>query len=168
MYYHFTYEIFFKEMYHQIGLGCQMDKSLKKNLLKFQTHFLLLFIVISSSFVILDVPNQFKTEINQSSFSRNQVKITQKLIKIMENIPGEINRIIEESEKLFKNFSDDDWNYRSAPNKWSKKEILGHLIDSALTNLRRFVMTQYLENQNIVYQIKCTIYVGSYFTVSHK
>ncbi|MDQ0784382.1 hypothetical protein QF044_004236 [Chryseobacterium sp. W4I1] len=32
-----------------------------------------------------------------------------------------------------------------------KKEILGHLCDSALTNIRRFVVTQYKENDNIVY-----------------
>jgi hypothetical protein len=29
------------------------------------------------------------------------------------------------------------------PNKWSKKEILGHLCDSALNNLQRFVRAQY-------------------------
>jgi hypothetical protein len=28
--------------------------------------------------------------------------------------------------------------YKSQPAKWSKKEILGHLIDSAVNNLRRF------------------------------
>jgi len=27
---------------------------------------------------------------------------------------------------------------RPAPNKWSKKEFLGHLCDSALVNLERF------------------------------
>ena len=29
--------------------------------------------------------------------------------------------------------------------------MLGHLIDSALNNHRRFVVTQYVQNQNIVY-----------------
>ena len=29
------------------------------------------------------------------------------------------------------------------PNKWSKKEVLGHLIDSAQNNLRRFICGQY-------------------------
>lgn len=32
-----------------------------------------------------------------------------------------------------------------------KKEIIGHLCDSAFTNIRRFVVTQYKENENIVY-----------------
>ncbi len=31
---------------------------------------------------------------------------------------------------------------RPAPGKWSKKEILGHLIDSAINNLKRFVDVQ--------------------------
>jgi hypothetical protein len=31
---------------------------------------------------------------------------------------------------------------RPAPNKWSKKEILGHLIDSAANNHQRFVRLQ--------------------------
>jgi hypothetical protein len=32
---------------------------------------------------------------------------------------------------------------RPAPGKWSKQEILGHLIDSAINNLKRFTDTQY-------------------------
>jgi hypothetical protein len=31
------------------------------------------------------------------------------------------------------------------PNKWSKKEILGHLVDSAIHNLVRFTEINYLE-----------------------
>lgn len=31
---------------------------------------------------------------------------------------------------------------KPAPGKWSKKEILGHLIDSAINNLKRFVDVQ--------------------------
>lgn len=33
---------------------------------------------------------------------------------------------------------------RPAPGKWSKKEILGHLIDSAINNLKRFTEIQFL------------------------
>ena len=32
---------------------------------------------------------------------------------------------------------------KSSPAKWSKKEVLGHLIDSAHNNLRRFICGQY-------------------------
>lgn len=33
--------------------------------------------------------------------------------------------------------------YKPSPDKWSKKEILGHLIDSALNNLKRFLSIMY-------------------------
>jgi hypothetical protein len=33
---------------------------------------------------------------------------------------------------------------RPAPGKWSKQEILGHLIDSAINNLKRFTEIQFL------------------------
>lgn len=37
------------------------------------------------------------------------------------------------------------------PDKWSKKEILGHLVDSAQNNVRRFIVAQYEDNPTIVY-----------------
>ena len=67
------------------------------------------------------------------------------------NTQEELRGLIEHATKNFTQFSDEAWSTKPAPEKWSKKEILGHLIDSALTNLRRFVMTQYLQEQNIVY-----------------
>lgn len=45
----------------------------------------------------------------------------------------------------------DELSYRPAPGKWSKKEILGHLVDSALNNLNRFVRAQYEDSPYIVY-----------------
>ena len=36
-------------------------------------------------------------------------------------------------------------------NKWSKKEIIGHLIDSAANNHQRFVRGQFEENPKITY-----------------
>ena len=37
---------------------------------------------------------------------------------------------------------DDDAAHKPAPGRWSKKEILGHLIDSAANNHQRFVRAQ--------------------------
>ena len=37
------------------------------------------------------------------------------------------------------------------PDKWSKKEILGHLVDSAQNNIRRFIVAQYEDNPAIGY-----------------
>ena len=38
-----------------------------------------------------------------------------------------------------------DFEVKIDTNKWSKKEILGHLIDSAINNLQRFTEIQYAE-----------------------
>jgi len=43
----------------------------------------------------------------------------------------------------FKHVDRDLMLQKPAPGKWSKQEILGHLIDSALNNLKRFIDAQY-------------------------
>jgi len=40
---------------------------------------------------------------------------------------------------------------KPSPNKWSKKEILGHMIDSAQNNIRRFIVAQYDDKPKIIY-----------------
>lgn len=62
-----------------------------------------------------------------------------------------LKTIIDTELKRFETISEDEWSYKASPEKWSRKEIIGHLCDSAFTNIRRFVVTQYKENENIVY-----------------
>lgn len=62
-----------------------------------------------------------------------------------------LKNIVEAEIQRFENISEEQWSHKISPEKWSKKEILGHLCDSALSNIRRFVITQYKENENIVY-----------------
>lgn len=62
-----------------------------------------------------------------------------------------LKNIIDAAVHRFRTISEEEWNYKATPEKWSKKEIIGHLCDSAFTNIRRFVVTQYKENENIVY-----------------
>ncbi len=47
---------------------------------------------------------------------------------------------------------DIDWSYKASPAKWSKKEVIGHLIDSAQINLQRFVRCTYEENFKLTYE----------------
>jgi hypothetical protein len=49
---------------------------------------------------------------------------------------------IEEGRALFAGSGDAAASRRPAPDKWCAKEILGHLVDSAANNHRRFVMGQ--------------------------
>lgn len=44
-----------------------------------------------------------------------------------------------------------DWNLKPAPDKWSAKEVIGHLIDSALINLHRFVRCTYEDGFALIY-----------------
>lgn len=46
---------------------------------------------------------------------------------------------------VISNFSEDEMSFKKSPKKWSKKEILGHLIDSGINNLQRFTEIQFLE-----------------------
>ena len=43
------------------------------------------------------------------------------------------------------------FSYKAQPGKWSKKEIIGHLIDSATNNHQRFVRGQFEDVPHIVY-----------------
>jgi hypothetical protein len=45
---------------------------------------------------------------------------------------------------LLRKYTDEELQARPDSGKWSKKEILGHLIDSAINNLKRFTEVQFL------------------------
>jgi hypothetical protein len=62
-----------------------------------------------------------------------------------------ISETVGDYARRFENFSREEWNSRSAPGKWSKKEILGHLIDSAHVNTDRLIRAQVEEVPSIVY-----------------
>jgi hypothetical protein len=55
-----------------------------------------------------------------------------------------------------------NWTYKAAPEKWSKKEIIGHLIDSAQINLQRFVRCTYEENFKLTYEQVEWVKAGRY------
>lgn len=64
----------------------------------------------------------------------------QRLAHLVEIIPPLLLSIDE------KNFS-----YKPSAEKWSKKEIIGHLIDSAANNHQRFVRGQFQNTPTITY-----------------
>ncbi|MHA4740090.1 DinB family protein [Dyadobacter sp. MSC1_007] len=51
---------------------------------------------------------------------------------------------------LIKAIPESDFTSKPAPGKWSKKEILGHLIDSAANNHQRFIRIQ-AENEPVIF-----------------
>ena len=52
---------------------------------------------------------------------------------------------------LLHNIPENEFTQKSSPEKWSKKEILGHLIDSATNNHQRFVRVQFEDIPTIIY-----------------
>ena len=69
----------------------------------------------------------------------------------MQQVIAELSQLIADGTQHFIQMPESEWAAKPDPAKWSKKEVLGHLIDSALNNHRRFVVGQYAQGQNIVY-----------------
>ncbi|GAB3922150.1 DinB family protein [Larkinella terrae] len=61
----------------------------------------------------------------------------------------QLREYIEELPGRMRAFSDEELMERK-PGKWSRKEILGHLIDSGLNNLKRFTDAQFLPSPFVV------------------
>ena len=59
----------------------------------------------------------------------------------MESVANDLQAALKAVERL-RQIPDAEASNRPAPGKWSKKEILGHLIDSAANNHQRFVRLQ--------------------------
>ncbi|MGG3574494.1 DinB family protein [Bacillus gobiensis] len=63
----------------------------------------------------------------------------------MQNAIDHLNHWITKVPEEFSRMSELEISQRPLPHKWSKKEILGHLCDSAINNLERFIKIQYEE-----------------------
>lgn len=71
-------------------------------------------------------------------------------LSVMKKIAGDLENAIKDflsADPFRKN-----WNYKAGPGKWTKKEIIGHLIDSAQINLQRFVRATYAEQVKVTYE----------------
>lgn len=54
-------------------------------------------------------------------------------------IATDLGRTVAQAKPMLAKLTNADTSTRPAPKKWSKKEILGHLLDSASNNHQRFV-----------------------------
>lgn len=57
----------------------------------------------------------------------------------MKEVAQNLRNIIKQIVPQLKAISNDDASIKPRPEKWSKKEIIGHLIDSASNNQQKFV-----------------------------
>ena len=64
----------------------------------------------------------------------------------MQNTADELKEVIAKIFPLLEKIDDSSASTKPAPGKWSKKEIIGHLIDSACNNQQKFVRTMLAKN----------------------
>jgi len=63
----------------------------------------------------------------------------------MVEVIGRLESLINQILDYVNSTSDDELSKKLNPQKWSKKEVLGHLIDSGINNLQRFTEIQFEE-----------------------
>ena len=80
----------------------------------------------------------------------------------MNNTVAELLNIVELFERKINSIDEAEFAAKPNPNKWSKKEVLGHLIDSAQNNLRRFIVGQYEHQPKIRYKQEFWVEANGY------
>ena len=81
---------------------------------------------------------------------------------MMTYIAATLETLINEYLPKLNSLTEDEFAYKPSPAKWSKKELIGHLIDSAQSNLRRFVVAQYEESPAINYNQDKWVTINNY------
>ena len=72
-------------------------------------------------------------------------------MKEVNQVIQRLSALIEEVPLKFQHLSIEEIDLKPAPQKWSKKEILGHLCDSCFHNLQRIIRVQYENKPFIIY-----------------
>ncbi len=62
---------------------------------------------------------------------------------MIEQVISKLINIIDVAPKILEQISEEEMSEKPSKNKWSKKEILGHLIDSAIHNHQRIIRGQF-------------------------
>ena len=61
-----------------------------------------------------------------------------------------LSQLLKQGSEFISTSSELELSKKESASKWSKKEILGHLIDSAINNLQRFTEIQYEEKPYLI------------------
>lgn len=90
-------------------------------------------------------------------FTAMEIMPLHKLTSYCEAVKVKIERI-----------EDFEWNEKVRPEKWSKKEILGHLVDSALNHYLRLVQSQFQKQPLVFYDQDEWVRAGRYQETNRK
>jgi hypothetical protein len=80
----------------------------------------------------------------------------------MKKIAAHLYKIVDDYSEKLKTLREADFAAKPNAKKWSKKEIAGHLIDSAQSNIRRFVVAQYEDAPFIIYNQDKWVAISNY------
>jgi hypothetical protein len=80
----------------------------------------------------------------------------------MKSTALELQALINEWLPALKLVPEDELSFKPSPSKWSKKEIIGHLVDSAQNNIRRLIVAQYEDQPKITYNQDLWVAVNGY------
>ena len=81
----------------------------------------------------------------------------------MKNTIRELRQILVDYTAKISAIPEKEFAAKPLPHKWSKKEVLGHLIDSAQNNLRRFICGQYESSPpHIIYDQEFWVQANGY------
>jgi hypothetical protein len=78
-------------------------------------------------------------------------KVNERLLEIISKHTAALKQLNEEAAAAY-----------PIPGKWSRKEEIGHLIDSAHNNLRRFIVAQYAQAPHVVYAQDDWVAINNY------
>lgn len=82
---------------------------------------------------------------------------------------NELNAIVQDFSERMMRIPKALFDSKPRPEKWSKKEVVGHLIDSGQNNLRRFICSQYeAPSSKIVYDQDFWVTANGYQTYKQK
>ena len=73
-----------------------------------------------------------------------------------------LKKIIRIYTRRLESLPDETYAWKPQPEKWSKKEILGHLVDSAQNNIRRFIVAQVEDGPTIGYAQDAWVVCSNY------
>ncbi|HLX92485.1 MAG TPA: DinB family protein [Puia sp.] len=80
----------------------------------------------------------------------------------MKEIADQLKTVLDKFIPLLEAIPEETLLRKPGPKKWSKKEIIGHLVDSALCNIRRFVVAQYEDAPYIIYEQDRSVAIAGY------
>jgi hypothetical protein len=80
----------------------------------------------------------------------------------MKSIALKLENILDKHLMSLYAIPEEEMSRKPAPEKWSKKEILGHLVDSTQNNIRRFIVAQYETAPKIVYNQDKWVSISGY------